>query len=168
MICRTIVHMRKRIVDSGAVQTIGGQNAGWLNLSEMATVEVTSEQEGFPIEAVFDGGGGSGWRASQAGEQLIRIIFDGPVAVSRIRLRFEEPNLGRTQEFTLSWCPPSGGCHEIVRQQWNFSPAGSTTEIEDYAVELDAAAALELKIQPDIARKDAIATLALWQVAGRA
>jgi outer membrane receptor protein involved in Fe transport len=37
---------------------------------------------------------------------------------------------------------------EIVRQQWNFSPAGSTTEIEDYAVDLDGVSVLELAIQP--------------------
>jgi outer membrane receptor protein involved in Fe transport len=37
---------------------------------------------------------------------------------------------------------------KIVRQQWNFSPAGSTTEIEDYAVDLDGVSVLELAIQP--------------------
>ena len=53
---------------------------------------------------------------------------------------------------------------EIVRQQWNFSPAGSTTEIEQYAVDLDAVSVLELSIQPDLSRREAVATLASWRV----
>ena len=31
-----------------------------------------------------------------------------------------------------------GSATEIVRQQWNFSPTGSTMEIEHYVVDLDA------------------------------
>jgi hypothetical protein len=53
---------------------------------------------------------------------------------------------------------------EIVRQQWNFSPAGSTTEIEDYAVDLDGISVLELAIQPDVGRRDAVATLAVCRL----
>jgi hypothetical protein len=162
------MYMRKRIVESHAVDTVGESEWSWLNLSELATVEVTSEQEGFPIEAVFALSGDQGWRGARAGGQVIRIIFDEPVAVARIRLRFEEPERERTQEFTLSWCSAAGGCREIVRQQWNFSPGGSTSEIEDYAVSLEAVSALELQIEPDIARKDAVATLATWRVAGPA
>ena len=162
-----MTHMRKRIVEAGGPQATRTAEAGWLNLSEIATVEVTSEQEGFPVEAVFSAAAGAGWRAARPGEQLIRLLFDEPAAVSRIRLSFEERERERTQEFTLSWCPASGGCREIVRQQWNFSPSGSTTEIEDYAVTLDAAAALELRIQPDISGNEGIATLAQWRVSGR-
>jgi hypothetical protein len=158
--------MRKRIVEPGGVQAAPASEGGWLNLSEIATVEVTSEQEGFPIEAVFNAVKGRGWRAAGAGEQLIRLLFDEPVAVSRIRLCFEERERERTQAFTLSWCPASGGCREIVRQQWNFSPSGSTTEIEDYTVGLNAVAALELRIEPDISGNDTVAALAHWQVAG--
>lgn len=160
--------MRKRIVESRAVDAAGESDGAWLNLSEIATVEVTSEREGFPIEAVFALSSGPGWRAARAGGQTIRIIFDEPVAVSSIRLRFEEPERERTQEFTLSWCPAAGGRREIVRQQWNFSPEGSKTEIEDYAVNLEAVSALELQIEPDIGGGDAVATLTLWRVAGPA
>ena len=162
------LYMRKRIVQSRAVDAAGESDGAWLHLNKIATVEVTSEREGFPIEAVFAHNGGPGWRAARAGRQVIRIIFDEPVAVGRIRLRFEEKQTERTQEFTLSWCPAAGGCREIVRQQWNFSPGGSTSEIEDYAVSLEAVSAIELQIEPDIAGKDAVATLAMWRVAGPA
>jgi hypothetical protein len=47
----------------------------------------------------------------------------------------------------------------------NFSPAGSTSEVEDYTVELDEVSALELAIKPDLGRGDAPATLAEWRIA---
>jgi hypothetical protein len=40
---------------------------------------------------------------------------------------------------------------EIVRQQWNFSPPHTTTEVEEYRVELSDVSVLELTITPDIA-----------------
>jgi len=53
--------------------------------------------------------------------------------VHRIQLRFVEPERERTQEFTIRWSSVDGGpAKEIVRQQWNFNPAGSTSEVEDY------------------------------------
>ena len=156
--------MRKRIVGLRGVESRAESDEVWLDLSEIATVEVTSEEDRYPIETAFAGDRGPGWRAARAGRQLIRIVFDEPAAVGRIRLRFDEPELARTQEFTLSWCPAAGGCREIVRQQWNFSPADATREIEDYAVSLEEVSALELAIQPDISRNDGIATLAEWRV----
>ena len=139
---------------------------GWLILDRLATVEVPSEQDGFPIESVFTGTGQEGWRASEPGEQMIRLVFDRPVYVNRIQLRFEECDAERTQEFTLSWCSSNGACREILRQQWNFSPAGSTVETEDYTVDLQNVVGLNLAIKPDIARKNTIATLAKWRVGG--
>ena len=157
--------MRKRIIDSGDARLPAETEAGWLNLREIATVEVTSEDERFPVETVFGGNEGRGWRAGRPGKQSIRIVFDEPTAVRRVRLRFDEPELERTQEFTLSWCTAAGDCREIVRQSWNFSRA-ATAEIEDYRVNLEGVTVLELAIQPDISRKDGIATLSSWLVWG--
>ena len=39
--------------------------------------------------------------------------------------------------------------HEVVRQQWNFSPHGTTEELEDYTVDLSGVTAVELRIDPD-------------------
>jgi hypothetical protein len=63
------------------------------------------------------------------------------------------------------WSSADGGLKEIVRQQWNFSPAGATSEVEDYEVDLDGVSALELAIKPDLTRREAPATLASWRVA---
>jgi hypothetical protein len=37
----------------------------------------------------------------------------------------------------------------VVRQQWNFSPHGTTEEIEDFTVALSGVTVMELRIDPD-------------------
>jgi hypothetical protein len=158
--------MRKRIVRQAAIQGESVSAEAWLNLEQLVTVEVTSEDPDFPIESVFNGSNGPGWRALENGKQQIRLIFDQPISLKRIRLRFIETKLERTHEFTLRWSSVQGGpSKEIVRQQWNFSPAGSTSEVEEYETSLDGVAVLELAIQPDLERGDARATLAEWRIA---
>jgi hypothetical protein len=137
-----------------------------MDLGLIATVEVTSEDPKFPIESAFGADGGPGWRASQKGEQQIRLVFDQAQSVRRIQLHFQEPAFDRLQEFTVRWSAADGGqSREIVRQQWNFSPGGSTSEIEDYEVNLDGVSALELVIKPDLTHGEALASLAAWRVA---
>jgi hypothetical protein len=158
--------MRKRIVGPSRVSGRPQTGQGWLDLTQIATIEVTSEEPGFPIESVFSPEDGPGWRASQEGVQEIRIIFDQPTSVHRIQLHFLETELERTQEFSVRWSSAEGGpSQEIIRQQWNFSPTGSTREVEDYEVSLESAAVLELAITPDLTRREAPATLAKWRVA---
>jgi hypothetical protein len=157
--------MRKRIVEPRRAQQGGQSDRGWLDLEQIATVEVTSEDPGFPIESAFGSNGGPGWRAAQGGEQQIRIIFDRPVTVHRMELRFDETGAERTQEFVIRWSSESGGAaKEIVRQQWNFSPTASTTEIELYVVDLEAVSVLELAIRPDLHRPEAVAALTSWRL----
>src|SRR5215469_14117657 len=157
--------MRKRIVCQTAIQSQPLSAGTWLNLEQIVTVELTSEDPKFPIESVFDGNSQLGWRALEKGNQQIRLILDQPISVRRIRLRFVETEVARTQEFTLKWSSlQSGHAREIVRQQWNFSPAGSTTEVEEYETNLDGVAVLELAIQPDLEGGGAKATLAEWRI----
>jgi hypothetical protein len=153
--------MRKRIVGPHHARQEGQSEKVWLDLEQIATVEVTSEDPSFPIEYAFGSNDGRGWRASEGGEQQIRVIFDKPVSLHRIELCFHEADCERTQEFILRWSSESGGpATEIVRQQWNFSPTGSTIETEHYAVDLDAVSVLELAIRPDLRRPEAVASLA--------
>ena len=133
----------------------------WLDVDSTAFVEVTSEENDYPIESVVLGVEHRGWRASNSGTQTIRLIFDQPQKLRRIWLVFEESENTRTQEFVLRWSPDTGNSfREIVRQQWNFSSPGSVREIEDYAVELSAVTVLELIIVPDISGGAAHASLA--------
>jgi hypothetical protein len=76
--------------------------------------------------------------------------LDEPKDLRRIWLRFSEQQVERTQQFTLRWADSqTGPFREIVRKQWNFNPRSSTTEVEDYKVDLHHVLALELIIDPD-------------------
>lgn len=82
---------------------------------------------------------------------MIRLLFDRPQNLKHVRLVFEEKETSRTQEFVLRWSPDrEGALREIVPQQWNFSPPHTTTEVEEYNVELSDVSVLELTITPDI------------------
>jgi hypothetical protein len=156
--------MRKSIIPPPAGNALPLEGE-WLNIENAARVEVTSENPDFPIESVFLSASGPGWRAAEEGRQIIRIGFDEPKSIHRIQLQFREQEVERTQEFTLRWADaPGGDLREIARQQWNFSPQGSTSEIEDYQVNLSGVSLLELTIKPDIGRSDATASLHLWRL----
>ena len=155
--------MRKKLINSDTMRPHSQEE--WLDLEEIARVEVTSEDPNFPIEAALAAGEGSGWRAAKKGKQIIRIALDNPRTLRRIRLEFSETEIERTQEFTLRWSDEAAGpFREIVRQQWNFSPQGSTSEVEDYQVNLDSVSVLELALKPDLAPNKAFATLTAWRV----
>src|SRR6266852_6206093 len=137
----------------------------WLKLQELAEVEVTSEADSHPVESAFDFGAGPGWRAAWPGKQRIRLVFDQPQSIQRMRLQFNEPEVSRTQEFTVRWSGgPDKPLKEVVRQQWNFSPDGSTIETEDYVVDLKAVSILELTIDPDRGAGEALAKMADWRL----
>jgi hypothetical protein len=159
--------MRKRITGQAPTPQAGGSDVIWLDLESIAQVEVTSEDPAFPIEnALTLREAHGGWRAAGSGEQLVRILFDLPRAVHRIKLHFLEDQLERTQEFALRWAAKlSEPLQQIVRQQWTFSPSGSTSEIENYQVNLTEVAVLELAIKADISSGAARASLAALRVA---
>jgi len=137
-----------------------------LDVERLAQVEVTSEDAVHPVESALVPGAEPGWRAAHPGQQTLRLNFDRPQGLRRIWLLFIEPDVARTQEFTLSWSPDEGrSVKEIVRQQWNFSRPGSIREVEDYHVELSGVSQLELTIVPDQRGGDARASLAQWRVA---
>jgi hypothetical protein len=157
--------MRKHIINATELNS-SGTSEEWLNLEEIARVEVSSEDSRYPIESAFKHGESPGWRASQPREQTIRLLFDEPVEIRQISLRFSEPQVERTQQFTLRWAnSQTGPFREIVRQQWNFNPRNSTMEVEDYKVDLHHVLALELTIDPDLGKNQAFAALVDWRLA---
>jgi len=157
--------MRKRIFTSarqGAVQP----DDDWLNLDQLVEVELSSEDATHPIESALLPGRTSGWRAAEAGTQTIRLRFDAARPLKRIWLHFAEHRVERTQAYVLRWSPDGGKTwHDIVRQQWNFSPNGATAEVEDHRVELPGVTVLELSIDPDIGGKVSTASLEALRVA---
>src|SRR5713226_6934961 len=91
--------MRKTIINPDTINPRPQSQGEWLDLAEIATVEVTSEDPNFPIEFALTAREGSGWRAAARGKQMIRIVLDRPSPVRRIRLEFSETESQRTQEF---------------------------------------------------------------------
>jgi len=129
-------------------------------VDQIASLEVTSEEHGYPIESALLRSEKRGWRAATPGTQVIRLIFDEPQKLKRIQLVFEDAESTRTQEFVLRWSSDSeSSFREIVRQQWNFSQPDAVRETEDYAVEILGVKTLELVIVPDIQSSAARASL---------
>lgn len=151
--------MRKRIIRP-LPNTAAAAEQSWLDLERTAAVELTSEDNAYPIESALSQKGTQGWRASEPGVQTIRLIFDQPQNLTRIALEFVETEVSRTQQFTLRWSPDRGASfREIVLQQWNFSTPDATKETENYAVKLSNVTLLDLTIDPDRERGKACASL---------
>ena len=158
--------MRKRTIEHGPLDTPSGEQRDWLDLERCIQIEVTSEDAARPIDLALANTGAQGWRAEGPGEQTVRLLFDAPAKLRWVRLEFREDVQGRTQEFVLRWSPDGGRTYrEIVRQQYTFSPPGTTREIEEYAADLDGVTALELRIVPDISGGNARASLERMQLA---
>ena len=138
----------------------------WLDIENIAQVEVTSEDPAHPIERAIMLDSTSGWRAGESGEQIIRLVFDEPQNIATLRLVFFDDRNERDQEFSIHWSQCEGGGQKhIVRQQYNFSPDGAIQEREQFAVELHEAKILELRIIPDRGGGGALASLEELRVA---
>ena len=81
-------------------------------------------------------------------------------------LEFVERDCERTQEFAILVATQSAPKPtEVIRQRWNFSPQGSTKEVEEYEVDFTGVNVLELQITPDVSGGPSRATLSGWRVA---
>jgi hypothetical protein len=139
--------MRKSIVSPSAVAATPISDL-WRDLERIARVEISSEDEQFPIEHALGKKETTGWRAAATGPQLIRLHFDEPLNIKRLRLHFVDKAAERSQEFAV-YAGSGPELKEVVRQQWSFSPNGSAEEIEEYSVNLSGITTLELRIDPD-------------------
>jgi hypothetical protein len=139
--------MRKSIVSPSAVAATPISDL-WRDLERIARVEISSEDPQFPIEHALGKKVTTGWRAAETGPQLIRLHFDEPMNIKRLQLHFVDKAAERSQEFAV-YAGSGAELKEVVRQQWSFSPHGSTEEIEDYTVNLSGITTLEVRIDPD-------------------
>lgn len=126
---------------------------GEIDIAAVATVLVTSEAPEHPVDHAFDGHrgpGGTRWVAGAPGEQALILAFDAPQAVRRVALEVEESEVTRTQELQLCLSTDGGQAYrEILRQEYHFSPSGSTFEREDWAVRAEGVTHLRLVLRPD-------------------
>ena len=133
--------------------TAGAPQSGAKDIAAIATVWVTSEAADAPIDHVFDqhfGPGGSRWVAAGPGEQRLILAFDTPQTLRTISLEVEEPEVSRTQVLHVSVSCDGGQTYqELRRQEYTFSPPGTTFEREEWAVTVEGATHLQLVITPD-------------------
>jgi hypothetical protein len=153
--------LRKQIlIDRPAILA---SQPGELDIAAHATVLVTSETAEHPIDHVFDtqrGPGGTRWVAAEPGEQVIILAFDTAQTIRRVRLEIEELECSRTQELELSISFDGGQTYrQLLRQEYTFSPPGTTFEREDWPITAEGISHLQLRIKPDKGSKPCQATL---------
>ena len=159
--------LRKQIIEmtSAAAPLLA---SGELDIAAVATVLVTSEDLTHPVDHAFDGHqgpGGTRWVAGEPGERTLILAFDAPQAIRRVALEVEEREVARTQALQLAVSGDGGETYrELLRQEYDFSPPGTTFEREDWAA-AEGVTHLRLVIRPDKGGKPCratITTLALW------
>ena len=135
---------------------------GEIDIATVSTVQVTSEASDHPIDLIFDdhrGPGGTRWIAGEPGEQTVTLVFDTPQTINQILLEVEEPEFARTQELHLSLSCDGGRTYrELLRQEYDFSPAGTTFRREKRTVSAQGVTHLRL-VKPDKAGKPRRSTL---------
>jgi hypothetical protein len=137
--------------------------SGAKDIAAIATVWVTSEAADAPIDCAFDqcrGPGGSRWVAAMPGEQRLILAFDIPQTIRMISMEVEESEVSRTQVLHVSLSSDGGQTYQALRrQEYTFSPPGTTFEREEWAVTVEAVTHLQLVITPDKGGQPCRATL---------
>ena len=88
------------------------------------------------------------------------LVFDTPQTMHQMIVEVEEPEVSRTQELRLSVSHDGGQTYrELRRQEYNFSPPGTTFEREDWALLAEKVTHLQLWMKPDKGGKPCRATL---------
>lgn len=153
--------LRKHVLAS--VSADGGTVSDSLDISELATVLVTSEAPDHPVDHLFDasrGPGGTRWVAGSDGEQALVLAFDAPQSIRAVGIEAEELDAARTNVLTVSLSADGGRTYrERVRQEFTFSPPGTTFEREEWAMSAEGVTHLRVMIQPDKGRSAHRATL---------
>lgn len=153
--------MRKRILKSNSAPS--ALLPGELDVAAIASVLVTSETADHPVENAFDarrGPGGSRWVAETPGEQTLILTFDTPQKIQQVLLEVEENQASRTQELQLAISLDGGRTYcELLRQEYNFSPPGTTFEREEWVVAAEGVTHLRLWIKPDKGNRPGRASL---------
>ena len=142
---------RKQILNTESTASTRGSQGK--NIGALATVFVTSEDPDHPIEYAFDseeGPGASRWIAGAPGQQTVVLAFDAPQVIRKVRLEVEERDTSRTQEVDLSVSDDGGRTYRhVLRQEYNFSPPGTTMEREEWPFSADGITHVRLRIKPD-------------------
>jgi len=151
--------LRKQLIQPADRRALQGE----ISIPDTATVLVTSERLDHPIDDICDGQRGPGstrWIAGQPGDQTVIIAFDTARDIQAVSLEIEEKEVGRTQELTLSTSRDGGQTYrEVLRQEFNFSPPGTTFEHEEWRLAAEGITHIRVWIRPDKGGSPCYATM---------
>ena len=154
--------LRKHIIpaDAPSAPRSGGSE---IEIPAVATILLTSEAPEYPIDHVFDrrrGPGGTRWVAAEPGEQTIILAFDAPQTIQQIVVEIEETDVVRTNDLQLALSGDGGQSYrEVLRQEYTFSPPGTTFEREEWVIRSRGVTHLRLRIKPHKSGNASRATL---------
>src|SRR5215510_13431110 len=154
--------LRKRIIQNPLDRRDAVPRPALKDIPTLATVLVTSESPDHPVDYLFDaedGPGGTRWVAAVDGEQTLIVVFDAPQSIREVSLETEELHTTRTQVLTLSLSRDGKAYEELLRQEFTFSPSGTTFERENWSVPAEGITHLRITIQPDKGLSPCRATL---------
>jgi hypothetical protein len=126
--------MRKWQISSAPL-SVPPSGQTWLDVDRTAVVEITSEENGYPIESALLEVRDPGWRAADSGSQTIRLIFDEPhssdvFGARGYVLKDEAPqNLRKVVEFVVlrqTFFPRELRATSISRQTHFLAKNGTT------------------------------------------
>jgi hypothetical protein len=153
--------LRKYLLKDSPAERVAAP--GEKDIVALATVGVTSETADHPIDNAFDnhrGPGGSRWVAGKPGPQRLLLTFDAPQTLRRLCLEVEERDVSRTQEIQVAISRDGGHTYQtLLRQEYTFSPPGTTFEREEWAISVENVTHLQLVITPDKGDSSCYATL---------
>jgi hypothetical protein len=143
--------LRKHLLTDHPAERVA--EPGEKDIAALATVWMTSEAVDYPIDNAFDshrGPGGSRWVAGEPGPQSLVLAFDTPQTLRVLRLEVEERDVSRTQELYVAISRDEGRTYQtLLRQEYTFSPPGTTFEREEWAIPAEGVTHLQLVITPD-------------------
>jgi hypothetical protein len=139
----------RKTVGSAAVQV---KSPDMVDVEAEAHVAVTSEDAAHPIEHAFDGRGAPGgtqWVAAGPGDQTITVSFDSPQVVRAVVVEVEETGESRLQQIELAVAGGAGPLAVVLRQEFHFSPPGTTLERERWSIDREDVRQVRLVIRPE-------------------
>ena len=159
--------LRKRPLE--ADQATSPAAADEIDIASCATIAYSSEDPAHPVEHLLDGcsgPGGTRWISARPDvTDHIVVEFDLPQTISRLLYEVEEVVHERTQEVRVEVSEDGGRTyHQILVQEYTFSPAGTTFQREEHRFSPLRATHLRLTIVPNKNRSGAapLASLRLF------
>lgn len=125
-----------------------------MDVTVCATVYFSAEDPNNPLEHLFDkqcGVGARRWASDRENisEQIV-LEFDGPTDLARLLYACEETQVERTQEIRVDYSRDGGASYtQVLVQEYNFSPNGSTFQREDLRLDLKQIDHLRFTIVPN-------------------